>query len=362
MCGSTATSFGSTGAEMELSNTTPLAARAHAWSGDEEGRRDGAVVAKATYQYTPEGAISLDAARPFPLFNEDERTPFGLIGRDDLPRDPEGFEVVFLGSAFAPRGAPVTEMTVSLRVGEVERSLVVIGERSVDGNRITPPGPFTRMDLGWSNAFGGAAEVLVDRDASVILSDARNPAGKGFDPRPQAEALCQMLRAPDSYPIVLQGDRSLPNVEHPSRRITSTSDAPEPAGWATLPMSAAAHALRALDLDASLRAASPALSRRTFHRAVDEWIIDRPAEGAEVLMRGLDPDGTARFKLPALRVACDFIVGAHETTLEMLPEALVIIGPWRRFTLLYRARFHYWENEGELVSARLWSREMGGGP
>jgi len=50
---------------------------------------------------------------------------------------------------------------------------------------------------------------------------------------------------------------------------------------------------------------------------------------------------------------------AHEA-LALLPEALLIVGPWRRFTLLYRARFHYWENDGEFASARLWCREVGG--
>ncbi|MEZ4392910.1 MAG: DUF2169 domain-containing protein [Polyangiales bacterium] len=345
---------------MELSNTTPLAARASAWDGFEPGRRDGMVVAKATYQYTAEGALTLDASRPFPLFVEDERTPFGLMPRDDLARDPEGFEVIFLGSAYAPRGSSVREMTVSLRVGEVERTLWVTGDRRVDGDRITPPEPFTRMDLGWSNAFGGAAEVMIDRDAAVVVTDPRNPAGKGFDPRPQAEALCATLRAPEGYPLVLQGDRWLPNVEHPSRRIAAATDAPDPAGWATLPLSAPAHATRSLDLEASQREGAAVLTRRTFHRAVDEWIVERPAEGAEVTLRGLDPDGTVRFALPALRVACDFMVGEVATTLELLPEALLIVGPWRRFTLLYRARFHYWENEGEFASARLWCREVGG--
>lgn len=346
---------------MDLANATPLAARVRVWDGDEPDRREGVILAKATWQYTPAGALSLDVAKPFPLFDTDEPSPFGVIPRDDLPRGEDGFEVIFLGSAHAPRGSAVTEMTVSLRVGEVERSLCVVGDRTVRDGVISAPQPFTRMDLGWSNAFGGAAEVLVDRDAPVIVSDVRNPAGKGFDPAPQAFALCEALKAPKGYPVILGGERVLPNVEHPAHRITSVRDAPEPVSWATRSMSSAGHATRAMDLEASQREGTPVLTPRAYHRAVDEWILDRPAEGAAVEMRGMDPDGTVRFALPRMRVACDFQVGASATTLELLPEVLLIVGPWRRFTVLYRARFHYWEYPDETASARLWTRDMGGG-
>jgi hypothetical protein len=222
---------------MELTNTTALAAAVRCWDGAEPGLTEGVAVAKATFRYAPDGALSLDADRGIPLFDEDERTPFGLLPRDDLRRGAEGFEVIFLGTAHGPRGAAVTELTVSLRVGEVERALVVVGDRVADGDALSAPTPFRSMDLGWQNAFGGACEALVDRDAPVVLTDPRNPAGKGFDPVPQAEALCAALRAPAGYPVVPRGPRAMPNVEHPARRITRGTDAPEPAGWATLPLS-----------------------------------------------------------------------------------------------------------------------------
>lgn len=345
---------------MELANASPLAARIRVWDGDAPGRRDGLVVAKGTWQYSPEGAVSLDIAKPFPLLDRDEATPFGIMPRDDLARDPSGFEVIFLGSAHAPRGSATTELTVSLRVGEVERSLCVLGDRVVRDGVISAPLPFTRMDIGWSNAFGGSAEVLIDRDAPVVVCDQRNPSGKGFDPLPQALALCEALKAPKGYPEILAGARALPNVEDPAHRITAATDAPEPASWATRSLSSAAHGLRAIDLDASQRVGSPVLTDRAYHRAVDEWIIERPREGAVVELHGLDPDGAVRFSLPRLRVACDFQVGASATTLELLPEVLLIVGPWRRFTVLYRARFHYWEYPDETASARLWTRDMGG--
>ena len=345
---------------MELANATPLAARA--WTFDPglgDGRREGFVVAKASFAYTPDGAVSLDTQSPSPLFIEDQPTPWGLIPRDDLPRGDDGFEVIFLGAAHAPHGRPVTELTVSLSVGEVSRALAVIGHRVATDDVISAPAPFTTMPLGWESAFGGACEVLLDRDAPVFLCDPRNPAGKGFDPRPQARALAAQLRCPEGYPVLSHEPRALPNVEHPARRISRADDAPEPVSWATLPLTRPAHAARALDLDATSRAGLPVASARAFHRAVDEWIITPPPEGATVALRNLDPAGGVRFALPALRVACDFLVGESATSVELLPEALVLMGAWRRFTLRYRARFHYWEREGEAASARLWTRAMG---
>jgi hypothetical protein len=268
--------------------------------GDEPDRREGVVLAKATWQYTPAGALSLDVAKPFPLFDNDERSPFGIIPRDDLPRGEEGFEVIFLGSAHAPRGSAVTEMTVSLRVGEVERSLCVVGDRVVRDGVIAAPQPFTTMDLGWSNAFGGAAEVLVDRDAPVIVSDVRNPAGKGFDPAPQAFALCEALKAPKGYPVILGGARVLPNVEHPSHRITSPSDAPEPVSWA--------HAVDVFRGSRDARDGPRGLAARGHPGAHAAGVFTaRWTSGSSTAPRRarrwrcavMDPEGTVRFALPA---------------------------------------------------------------
>lgn len=346
---------------MELTNSTALPARVRTFdSGEAPGLRGGFVVAKATFRYDPDGAVSLESDDVLPLFIEDQRTPFGLIPRDDLPRDASGFEVIFLGAAHAPGARPVTELTASLRVGEVERALAVVGPRAVAGGEVSSPRPFTTMSLGWESAFGGACEVLVDRDAPVVLCDPRNPAGTGFDPRAQAAALCAQLRSPAGYPVIPSAPRALPTVEHPDRRITRADDAPDPASWATLPRSRPMHAMRSVDLAASQRDGGPVTTARLYHRAVDEWIIDPPEEGAVVAMRNLDPAGEVRFALPALRVACDFRVGASASTVELLPETLVLLGAQRRFTLLYRARFHYWENDGEDASARLWTRAVGG--
>jgi len=75
----------------------------------------------------------------------------------------------------------------------------------------------------------------------VIVTDPRNPAGKGFDPLPQGRALGEFLRWPAGYPVV-EGERELPNVEAPDRLIRRPDAAPDPASWATLPLSSVTHA------------------------------------------------------------------------------------------------------------------------
>lgn len=337
---------------MELVNRTALAAACGVGDGWDDDHQAGVVTAKATFTYETGEGLALDTQSPLPLFDDDEPTRWGLIPRDDLPRDGDDFEVIFLGCAHAPRGVAVGSMEVALAVGAVERRLAVFGRRRWVDGAASDPEPFRAMPLTWQNAFGGACVALVDRDAPVLVAEARNPAGKGFDPVPQARALGEFLRCPAGYPA-LDPAIELPNVEAPERLIRRRDDAPEPASWATLPLASAAHAGRMLDLDRTASEGRPVLSAQRFHRAVPEWVIPAPTAGAEVVMRGLDPAGEVRFALPTLRVWADFDVGGARTTVPLAPHAMVILGEKRTVTVTYRAHFHLRRVDEVEKSARL---------
>ncbi|MDO9015910.1 MAG: DUF2169 domain-containing protein [Deltaproteobacteria bacterium] len=324
---------------MELVNRTALPAACGVGDGWDDDHQAGVVTAKATFTYEPGEGLALDTQSPLPLFDDDEPTRWGVIPRDDLPREGDDFEVIFLGCAHAPRGAAVGAMEVSLSVGDVERRLAVFGRRCWTDDAPGAPEAFRAMPLTWQNAFGGACEALVDRDAPVILADARNPAGKGFDPAPQARALGEFLRCPAGYPS-LDPSLELPNVESPEHLVRRRDDAPEPASWATLPLASAAHARRMFDLERSESDGRPVFTEQRFHRAVPGWVIPAPGEGAEVVMRGLDPAGEVRFTLPTLRVWADFDVGGARTTVALAPQTMVILGEKRTVTVTYRAHIH----------------------
>ncbi len=76
------------------------------------------------------------------------------------------------GNAHAPSGKPVAKMQVTATVGEHAKTLAVHGDRQwyyglLGAFHITEPEPFTKMPLGYDNAFGGRG---CDR----------NPIGKGY--------------------------------------------------------------------------------------------------------------------------------------------------------------------------------------
>ncbi len=324
---------------MELVNRTPVPAACAIGDGWDEEHQAGVVTAKATFTYEPGGALALDTQSPLPLFDDDEPTRFGVIPRDDLPREGDDFEVIFLGCAHAQRVRAVDAMEVALSVGPATRRLAVFGDRRWTDAGPSAPQPFRAMPLTWQNAFGGACVALIDREAPVIVTEARNPAGKGFDPWPQALALAEFLRRPPGYPS-LDASLELPNVESPGALIRRREDAPAPASWATLPLSSVAHALRMIDLPRTQSEGRPVLTEQRFHRAVSEWVIARPEEGAEVVLSGLDPSGEVRFPLPTLRVLADFDVGGARTTVALAPQTMVLLGEKRTVTVTYRAHVH----------------------
>jgi uncharacterized protein YjbI with pentapeptide repeats len=113
-----------------------------------------------------------------------------------------GTEVMLRGTCHAPGGRPVTACNVRFGIGSWSKTLLVVGrrvwsERLLGAASFSEPEPFTRMLLGYQNAFGGPGH-------------APNPVGKG-------------LRGPE-----------LPNVELPSALIRSRGDRPPPAGFGPL--------------------------------------------------------------------------------------------------------------------------------
>ncbi len=336
---------------MDFVNRTAVPASCVLTDGGDDDQI-GVVTAKATFNYDPRGGVELETQRPFALFDEDTPTGFGMLPRDDLPRDGDDFEVIFLGCAHAPGGRPIPAMEVSLAVGAVERRLAIFGRRVWTDEGPSAPEGFTTMPITWQNAFGGACLVEVDRGAPVIVTDPRNPAGKGFDPGPQARAIGAFLSCPAGYPVVAH-ERELPNVEGTGQRVHEPDDAPEPTCWATLPMASVVHCLRMVDLEQSQAEGRMVLTERSYFRAVPEWVIPRPPPGAEVALRGLDPAGDVRFALPALVVSADFDIGGARTTVPLAPQSLVIVGEQRRATLTYRAHFHMRRADEVEKSARL---------
>jgi len=122
-------------------------------------------------------------------------------------------EVLLAGSAYAANGLAVTEQTVRLSVGGVDKRLRVVGDRQwmygmLPWLQVTEPLPFTQIPLTWNRAYGGAGHPA-------------NPEGRGYARNPLAALFGRN-----------HGD--MPNLEHPQRPVRGPRRRYAPAGFGQL--------------------------------------------------------------------------------------------------------------------------------
>lgn len=343
---------------MELINKTPLAAQVFVATPKGKNDRTALVTAKATFRVLGDGSCQPDTEQPYPIFIQDEETALGLLPRDDLPKT-EGFDVIVLGNAHAPGDRLVTDMTISLGIGDVQRSLSVFGNRIWAGSAISPAKPFNVMPVTYANAFGGSVDAEIDKDSFVTIADTRNAAGKGIDAKPQAKAFAKQINAPAGYPK-LPEERPLPNIEDPEHLIRSESDSPDPVYWATVPLCSAIQAFRVAGVtkeeieQRKLENNGPYLGAGLCRRAHPTLDLSRdPEPDAEVCLNGMTPEGELRFRLPAWQVEAEILTGDAQGKGELRPDTLVILPEERRFYLVYRTRFSFSYRPQEQRSIRL---------
>lgn len=346
---------------MKLYNRTPIPARLFIAELGEDEPRIGTLIAKVTFRIDA-GSPVLDQDSPFPVFDQDEETPLGLLPRDDLPRFTDDFEVLVLGCAHAPRGTAVQAQAVSCRVGDTVRTLYVYGDREwlpADAQgmhrSISAPLPFERMPLTWDRAFGGSTPVLVAEESPMIVGDPRNLAGRGFDPAPAAESLRDAGLAAPGFPR-FDTRRPLPNLEDPQRPVQAWTDAPDPICWATLPLDSGMHGRRLMALDPEAIGSDqppPSFADTATLRAHPDWVIPLPPANATVQLQGMSPDGDITFSMPAIRVFADYVLGTRTGTRELRPAVLVLLPEEQRFYLVFRLPFNYEFVPGEERAMRV---------
>jgi hypothetical protein len=198
---------------MAVTSGTPFALGTLPWE-DPDGRARLTIVLKATFSWQP--AVT-PAPTQLPCFPSD--IPHGndtttiRFESDLVPFKPRT-DVVLVGRAHAPAGAPVTQLAVGLQVGTLRRAMVVFGDRTwsyraVGSPAISKPKPFTTMDLVYERAFGG-----IDSAAARYCKE--NLVGVGFIGKNTRESV-------DGKP--------LPNLEDPDNLIRSWDTHPKPVGF-----------------------------------------------------------------------------------------------------------------------------------
>lgn len=212
-------------------------------------------------------------------------------------------EVICMGACHAPRGTTVPAARVRLKVGPVDKTLNVFGDRfwrtGPDGlQRMSEALPFSAIPLDWAHAFGGP-----DFD--------RNPLGKGI----------ASVRRADGATAV-----PLPNIEG-AALIGAPTDRPDPVGMAPLDMLWPQRAWKNGTYDdAWLKSRWPALpddmNYEFFCMAPEDQYLPGFFQGTEEIeIAGMNADlAVIRSRLPRRRVRA-FVTRRDPETPEDLTRA-----------------------------------------
>jgi len=196
---------------MELVNITPYVVGC-TFGTDKAGLDHLLVVAKATYNLPYAGVSDLSTEqRPLVLADEFTGEPgyTATIVESDYALFKPKCDVLLTGSAYSPNGMPVSNVTVSMRIGTMSKSFRVIGLRqwklgSLGGVVSGEPSRFTKLPFSYDTAFGGVDNFHPDVKKHSSYFD--NPVGIGYHKELDG--------------AIVHGT-PMPNTEVPNEKITS---------------------------------------------------------------------------------------------------------------------------------------------
>ncbi len=230
-------------------------------------------------------------------------------------------EVHVRADACAPAGTLARELAVGVRVGECLQRAVVLGERRwISATEFDGPLPFDRLPLIWEHAFGGRS-AIDDRKVEM-----RNPIGTGMYAN-RSEAIGQRL----------------PFIEHPSQRIRSIADRPEPVGF--LPRGTGWQprlALAGTYDQAWIEDRAPLWPNdfdEAFFLAAPEALVSpaRLVGGEACALVGMHPEGDIVFELPRVRVHARTHFRRRDDVRELGLDIVTIDALASTLTLVFRA-------------------------
>ena len=150
------------------------------------------IVAKGSWHITADGSLTqLDPQRHFFGDSYQNADPYQeLLYPNEMELWKPSAEVVIIGSCYTPQQQPLTACNCGFRVGNIRKSVAVIGDRhwmpGFGQDLPSEPKSFTRMPLTWSRSLGAA-------------DNPQNPVGTGGRGTvlPNFENPDNLLRNPD---------------------------------------------------------------------------------------------------------------------------------------------------------------------
>ena len=162
------------------------------------------VVCKVTYSLKPRACVVATEVEPIHARDLVGAASPSIRAPSDLAPEKPFADVVIVGHAFAPGGAPQSRVAARLLMADVDKTIDVWCDRFVDKTGAIEEGPhMSRLALGWERASGGA--------------DTQNPLGIGPDARDA------------------RGRRPLPNLMPANFVVDSPSVLIPPVGFGPIP-------------------------------------------------------------------------------------------------------------------------------
>jgi hypothetical protein len=310
-----------------LRNLTPYAADRN-WTRDKDGHHWWIVAIRATFDLGADG-------RPTPA--EEQLPPllapeyFGEPGKTSLRYDSDllapkpATDVLLVANAHAPGGRPAATVPVGLRVGAIQKQLLVHGERfyrsTPTGMLVSAPQPFTTRPIRYELAYGGID--VADPDPRNHRFDARNPIGRGLavEPRRLVDQPAHSIEYANRDPAQSgpAGFGPIDPAWQPRLALAGTYDE----GWAR-----SKKPLLPDDFDPAYALSSPADQR-----------LPQPLVGGErVDLVNMTPQGRLVFDLPMLAFACTSRFGARREP-HAAQLATVLVEPdAARLSLVWQSR------------------------
>ncbi len=330
---------------MELINATRMQA-AYTMGMEPSGRECLVVAVKGTFEIPKGGEEPRLADEQVPLVMADEFTgepglSATVYESEFAPVKPR-CDVLLNGSAYAPGGKPAERVPVTLRVGPMVKSFVVVGDRhwstGFSGFKPSAIKPFTVMPISYDRAWGGAHTSEKNPDETVTYVE--NPAGKGYY---VGKDLKQIIGRP------------LPNTEEEKDPVSRPDGKYRPTSLGVIGRNFPTRIRFAGTYDDKwLEEGFPFLPADFdplyYQAAPPEQQIDPPMGGEDVELVNLTAEGRTRFRLPKVEVPVEFTDAAYERTeVQAVLDTVILEPDVRRLLLVWRASIRIRKNIFEIL-------------
>ena len=272
----------------QIDNRTPFSA-GQGWTRNLDGAETWIVIVKATFDILEDGSTRVSEVQPPPIHSPVYRGEPGQSSiqlEHDFVLAKTTTDVAVNGTAYAPGGRPASSVDVAVRVGSVDKTLRVTGDRSwnLGGTVLSQPEPFVTMPLAYERSFGGVDPETARPDVDWYWP---NPVGTGFA---TSERSATRVR--------------VPNIEYPNDPVRSWKSRPRPAGLGFIGSHWEERAKFAGTYDKAWSESRQPLLPSDFdlrhYQAVarDQQTAAFLVGGEDVLLINLTPVGLLRFQLP----------------------------------------------------------------